>query len=161
MKRAYASLWIALAIITAAVPCLCADNNNSATHEQEKSDLRVLYVGPNPDEEIRVPGYITGNEAERFVELKKERKSAFKALLEEHFANVKLINAEDYVPEMSAEADVTIFDELTPAIRTVDVDGWKKPIRLPDDFHHASLMIGEVGPLTLGRHGLGLQIGHL
>lgn len=162
MKCTLASLLTVVVVIAATVSSLHANHGDGVViRDGDKSDLKILYVGPNPDGDIQAPGYISGPDAERYVELKKERKSAFKAFLEQHFANVQLINAKDYVPEMSKDADVTIFDELTPAVRTVDTDGWEKPIRLPDDFHHASLMIGEVGPLTLGRHGLGLQIGHL
>lgn len=161
MKRSRNWLFWLTILVAMTINLPVNGDETAAVDEAEKSELRILYVGPNPDGGIRAPSYISGADAERFVELKKERKAAFKSLLEQYFSNVELVNAEDYVPSMSEKVDVTIFDELTPALRKVDVGGWQKPIRLPDNFHHASLMVGEVGPLTLGRHGLGLQIGHL
>ena len=138
-----------------------AEESDLAIANLEKSVLRVLYVGPNPDADIVVPSYITGPDAERMIELKKERMSAFRELLDEYFETVRVVNAEDYLVKMSSEFDVTIFDARPPAIDTIDMGGWEKPLRLPDDFDRPAMMVGEVGPMTLGRFGLDLQIDHL
>ena len=126
----------------------------------EKS-WKVLFVGNDPDAEFTARSYMTGKSAERYAELKKERTPAFKALLESHFENVKVLKADDYSAEMSKSFDVTVFDAMPPAIETVDMGNWKKQIRMPFDFDRPAVMIGNVGPLTLGRNAIGLRLDHL
>lgn len=128
----------------------------------ERSDLTVLYVGPSPTTAPPMPYYKTGKDRERFAELHTERPEAFRKLLSQHFANFKIIVASEYLIEMSSEFDVTIFDAKPPVVETIkQSDGWEKSIRLPDDFSHPALMIGEVGPFTLGRYGNDFLLDHL
>jgi len=127
----------------------------------EKSKLRILFVGNDPNAKVSLPGYLNGEAAQRMPELMKERMSAFRTLLESHFESVKTLNAEDYKVEMSDDYDVTVFDALPPKIREVDEGEWTRPIRMTLDFDRPALMVGEVGPVTLGRHGIGLRLDHL
>lgn len=132
-----------------------------AVKDAGKSNLRVLYVGSNPDQPIRVPSYKAGAAATRYSELRQERMPAFNKLLNSHFDSVKSVNVEDYRVEMSNNVDVTIFDAKPPAIEDVDMGTWTKHVRMPRDFNRPALMIGNVGPTTLGRHGLGFRLDHL
>ena len=125
----------------------------------EKSALRVLYVGPDPDDPPEVPSYIT--HADRHVELVVERMPAFQAFLEEHFEQVTVVKVADYDASMSDEHDVTVFDAQPKPIDTVEVDGYPRKVRLPPDFDSPAVTVGEVGPFVLGRFGFGLKIDHL
>ena len=128
----------------------------------DNSKLRVLYVGPDPASQPDVPVYVTGIGRERFVELRTERPEAFRSLLSKHFDNFKIIVAEDYRVELSEQFDVTIFDAQPPVIEgRKQADGREKQIRLPDDFSHPAMMIGEVGPMTIGRFGNDFLLDHL
>lgn len=138
-----------------------ADQDSQTPVVREKSGLKVLYVGPSPVEPSPVPAYISGELGERYVQLKLERFDAFEKLLTEHFENVTMLVAADYKIEMSADHDVTIFDELPPVLETVKVKGWEKQIRLPDDFDAPAFMIGEVAPLAIGRFGNDFLLDHL
>ncbi len=128
----------------------------------ENSKLRVLYVGPDPASQPNVPTYLTGKDRERFAELRTERPEAFRSLLSKHFDNFKIIVAEDYRVELSEQFDVTIFDAQPSVIETKkQPDGWEKRIRLPDNFSHPAMMIGEVGPFTIGKFGNDFLLDHL
>ena len=135
----------------------------------EKSKLRVLYVGPNPDSQPNVPTWphgvprdLSGKERERFAELQSERPEAFRSLLSKHFDNFKILVADDYRAELSEQFDVTIFDAQPPVIETKkQAHGWDRKIRLPDDYSHPAMMIGEVGPFTLGGFGNGFLLDDL
>lgn len=125
-----------------------------------KQMLSVLFVGNDPTQEFMPPSYETGLAAERYPELMRERTPAFEALLKEHFETVKVVFGPEYKAAMSDDYDVTVFDVLPPSIGEVAGVSWKKQ-RLPNDFTHASVMIGDVAPKTLGRFGWGLRLDHL
>lgn len=133
----------------------------------EKSKLRVLYVGPDPASQLNVPTYsptryLTGKERERFAELRAGRPEAFRSLLSKNFDNFKIMVAGDYRVQLSERFDVTIFDAQPPVIETIkQPEGWDKEIRLPDNFSHPAIMIGEVGPFTIGRFGNNFLLDHL
>ncbi len=135
----------------------------------EKSELRVLYVGPGPVSPADVPTWPHGvprdlstEERERFAELRSERPEAFRRLLAEHFDRFKIIVADDYRIELSDRFDVTIFDAQPPVIETQkQAYGWDRKIRLPDDFSQPAMMIGEVGPFTVGKFGNGFLLDDL
>ena len=130
--------------------------------EAQKSDLKILYVGETAEAIEKTPSYVSSDDAKRQVELKKERPEAFKKLLEEYFKTVKIIVSDDYKIGMSADFDVTIFDAKPPVSKSLpQPGGWEKKIRLPDDFSHSAMMIGEVGPFTIGRFGNDFLIDHL
>lgn len=158
MKRMTVKIFLSILILGLSI----AQGKVSAqTATENRSGLKVLYVGPSPNEDPKTPRYISGKEAERYVQLKRERFAAFEKLLSRHFHDFKMLVAEDYQVEMSAKYDVTIFDERPPVIDTVELDGWSKKIRLPDDFSHAVLMVGEVAPMTVGRFGNDYLLDHL
>lgn len=152
------TLGLLLIFVSGTLPAVAQSELNAVS----KSSLKVLYVGPSPDEDPEVPYYLTGKSAERFARLKTERHDAFKKFLGKYFDTVKPIVASDYKVAMSAEHDVTIFDELPPALADKKVAfRTPKSLRLPDDFSYPAIMVGEVGPLTLGRRGNGFLIDHL
>ena len=117
--------------------------------------LKILYVGPDPTREPVVPDY-EPNPA-RVIELTKERPAAFNALLRQHFPTVKVVTSETYDASMSDDYEVTIFDALPRAAR----DALGRDLRLPEDFDKPAVTLGEVGPMMLGRWGLGLKLDHL
>ena len=123
------------------------------------SDLRVLYVGPDPTRTPKVPDHVPNKD--RMVALIQERPKAFQDFLREHFATVEAVTAEIYHASMSDKCDVTIFDALPEPIATHVVDGFPRRLRLPDDFDKPALTVGEVGPFMLGRFGFGLKLDHL
>lgn len=142
-----------LSLALVAVPLI------AATARAGKSDLRVLYVGPDPDVEPVVPSYY--EDPARVAALTRERLPAFRAFLEEHFTSVRVVVVDDYVPAMSDAVDVTVFDARPPVLETRQVDDMARKIRLPDDFTAPALFVGEVAPFTLGRFGAGLKLDHL
>lgn len=151
MNRQTATIGLLLVLCFSARTVSAAQqSDHGLAGTDKKSELSVLYVGPNPDGEIKVPSFIPENEAERFVELKKERMGAFSTLLEQHFETVKAVNVEDFKPAMSEQFDVTVFDEVPPGSNGQS-DG--RSMKLPD-FDRPAVMIGQVAPDTLD----GLQL---
>ncbi len=127
----------------------------------EKSPLKILFVGRDPDAKAFAPGYVTGKAKERYSELRQERTPAFKKLLEEHFESVTILFPEDYSAEMSKKYDVTVFDAMPPSIDEIDMGNWTKRIRMPYDFDCPAVMIGNIAPNVLGRNAMGLRLDHL
>ncbi|MFK7768166.1 MAG: hypothetical protein AB8B55_13160 [Mariniblastus sp.] len=127
----------------------------------QKSTLRILFVGSDPEVKIKPPSYLEGKSAKRYSELRQERTPAFKSLLEEHFREVTILNAVDYKPALSDNFDVTVFDARPPAIEQIDMGNWTKKIRMPYDFDRPAVMIGNIAPMTLGRNSMGLRLDHL
>lgn len=122
-----------------------------------KSDLKVLYVGGSPDIKnflVKVDSAVV----QRSVE---ERMASFEKMLKHYFKTVKVVDAKDYVPEMSSEYDVTVMDgeprALVPARDETDAQG--RLIRrvkarfLPYDFDRPMMFIAETADI------LGQQIG--
>jgi hypothetical protein len=132
----------------------------------EKSDLKILYVGSNPDkaltekEKKRVPN------PERANEFRKTRTPDYEAFLKQYFNSVEVVYSADYKEEMSAKYDVTIIDDYLKSFS----GGWVKdpetgekkyemPKYLTEEFDHATLMIGE--PSAFIGQGRQLKIDHL
>jgi hypothetical protein len=135
--------------------------NSIETPIAKKSALKILFVGNSPDLVRSAPSYLTGKAAARYKSLKQERTPAFKSFLESHFQKVTIMTPSNYDVEISKQYDVTVFDALPPAIKQIDMGNWEKRIRMPYEFDRPTVMIGNVGPLTLGRNGLGLRLDHL
>lgn len=127
----------------------------------ENSKLSVLYVGPDPASQPNVPVYVTGKGRERFAELRTERPEAFRRLLSKHFDDFKIMVVDDYRVELSEQFDVTIFDAQPFSETNGPSHEWETRIRLPDNFSHPAMMIGEFGPVTIGRYGNGFLLDHL
>ncbi|MFK7820499.1 MAG: hypothetical protein AB8G99_17395 [Planctomycetaceae bacterium] len=128
-----------------------------AAESPEKSDLRVLFVGHDPEKPRMAFADIS---SKRTVELYKERTEAFDKFLNARFRNVQIVYGSDYKSEMSNAVDVTIFDcrptALTEAKRTDD-GGYEAPTYLPSNFDRAALMISENSPLIGEPLGLKLD----
>lgn len=138
-----------------------AQGPTQATKAVEKSKLRVLFVGHDPTQEVAVPSYASGVAAKRLPELRKERMGAYQMLLKQYFESPKFIASAEYRVKMSDDFDVTVFDVLPPAIDEIDMGTWKRKLRLPKGFDRPAVMIGDVAPRILGRHGLGFRLDHL
>lgn len=125
------------------------------TYGQQKQDISVLYVGYDPAIPFTnsvintqlgsAPGSMS---EERFNEDVKTRLPAFVAYLKNYFTTVEDVDARNYKTEMSADYDVTIFDQTIepwkPQVREM-VDGNMKyePAKyLTEDFEHATIFIG-------------------
>jgi hypothetical protein len=120
----------------------------------KKIKMKVLYVGFNPEKPMpetnsfRAPH---GFSPERFKESYKTRMPAFVSLLEENFTNVKAVDPREYRQAMSADYDVTIFDEapkpIKEMVREFDENGqiskYEKPIYITEDYDHATIFIGD------------------
>lgn len=139
---------------------LLAENSFAQHQEQEKSDLRILYVGPNPNpdtaEQIRPSQTLTGKHLERKKKLALDRPRAYEAFLRRFFHNVKVMTSVDYQPSDSAAYDVTIFDRV-PGF----VAGQVRYVSLPRDFSKAAIMIGATGPGVLQQAAFDSKLDHL
>ncbi|MFT4540983.1 MAG: hypothetical protein ACI841_004492 [Planctomycetota bacterium] len=150
---------LVLATLIAAPLCSAITAQGSSI---QKSDLRVLYVGDDPE----APKIMFADSADaRTVELYQERNSAFTAFLTRRFANVSMVHGDDYNAELSDDVDVTIFDTrpkaLTPSSRDIDPDtgemDYKPATYLPDDFDRPALMISANSPVIGEPLGLKLD----
>jgi len=121
----------------------------------DKSSLRVLYIGDDP-ENIVFHGLEQGMaDNERYVEIRKKRTSAFARLLHRYFDEVKVVFSGDYVESMSAGYDVTIFGNLPPLLRKKELerasDGHVTKIipavYLSENYDRATIMIGDVSAI--------------
>src|SRR6218665_643106 len=84
--------------------------------QNKKENLAVLYVGYDPavpldDAFINASTGTGGYSPERFKEDFKTRFNAFESYLKEYFTSVKAVDARNYMMDMSANYDVTIFDQ--------------------------------------------------
>lgn len=110
----------------------------------------VLYVGTDPAkgppaEELQ----IAPNPA-RLRQLYAGRMPAFKALLQQYFDKVRVIDASQYTPQMSDHYDVTVFDALPPALplakgRINKRTGQPMKAYLPRNFSKPAILIGVNG----------------
>ncbi len=118
---------------------------------QDKSPLRVLLVGHNPES----PNIMFADlGTSRTVELYKERTAAFTEFLNQRFSEVTVVFGANYSVEMSDQVDVTIFDtrpkKLKEAKREVNPDtgemDYEPAEYLPISFARPALMIAENSP---------------
>ncbi|PKQ63905.1 hypothetical protein BZG02_07800 [Labilibaculum filiforme] len=130
-----------------------------ANAQESNKDIKVLYVGYNPEKpKPENYGRVFGGAPERLEKDYQTRWPAFKAYLEEHFTSVTCVDPRDYKQEMSSKVDVTIFDELTTPIKEevkeYDTNGklvkYAKSEYLTSDYKNATIFIGKCAP-DLGR----------
>ena len=109
---------------------------------QEKSKLRILYVGANSLPESRPnlrPTQSLPKHHERRKRMALARPKAFEKFLSKHFESVTVTMPGEYKPADSASYDVTIFDEIPGFI-----GGQAKHPILDAKFSNAAITIGEV-----------------
>lgn len=114
-----------------------------------KANLKILYVGGNPDYE----SFLRKKSPEEHAASVKIRIEAFGDFLRERFDSVNVISGSEYKPEMSETFDVTVFDGkipvIKPAVRETDAQGniirYVRAQLLPEDFDCAAVTIGSVG----------------
>lgn len=122
---------------------------------QEKQNISVLYVGYSADkpmpENLEATSIAGGMTPVRFKAEYGKRMPAFKQLLERYFTKVTLVDPRDYNEEMSANVDVTIFDEAPTPIKarvihndpeTGEFVSMEAAKYVSDEFNHAALFIG-------------------
>ena len=120
----------------------------------EKSDLRILYVGVNPETaeltEVEKVGVL---QMQRLLEFKKARTPSFERFLSEHFVVVDVVFADEYEESQSNGYDVTIFgDDIKPikeAVREQNADGswtFEPEVYLSSGFDRAAILINTMGP---------------
>ncbi len=120
-------------------------------NKEGKADISVLYVGGQPDFDNSI-GKRPADETEASVAA---RTASFEDFLKTKFTTVKAIRGETYVPAMSDDYDVTIFDgrlpEIEPAHRGYDSNGnpnYRRARMLPYDFDRAALTIASMGEVV-------------
>ena len=146
-------LFVILPTLLAA--CLC-----TAALAAEKSDLRVLYVGANPETaQLSNMESSFQIDADRLLEFKKARTPSFGRFLSQHFSVVRVVFSDEYTESASDGYDVTIFgDETTPikqAVREQDEDGswlYEPAVYLTAEFDRAAILIDTMGPLVSAPH---------
>lgn len=101
----------------------------------DKQQLKVLYVGFNPDKEVPPRNFAhgAGIAKSRYEKDMKGRMPAFEKLLKQYFAEVGTVDARKYCEEMTREYDVIIFDAVPEPI----VPGVR---RAKPELRHAELL---------------------
>ncbi|MCV6606436.1 MAG: hypothetical protein OIF34_14130, partial [Porticoccaceae bacterium] len=131
----------------------------SMTFADDKSALKVLYVGKNP-EKVTFDNLMAYDKqspfARRKVVLGKSRLPSFKAFLSKHFESVDVVYSADYSESMSDNYQVTIFGNVPRAVKekvlemdekTGKVKRFEPPEYLSRDFDNAAILLAEVSPL--------------
>lgn len=132
----------------------------------EKSDLSILYVGPDPSKPLSDRDRQFSVDPDRSEKLQQKRAADFKSLLNQYFSNVEVVYSDNYKEELSAKYDVTIFDTLPPKLsggRAVDPETGEETYErrqyLSEGYNHATVMIAE--PSAFIGEGRQLKIDHL
>ncbi|MBR5100517.1 MAG: hypothetical protein IKX34_04355 [Bacteroidales bacterium] len=142
-------VWLALAVLIPAASFAQTPRLN----RDGKVDLKVLYVGGQPDFETsgrpkQDPAVVEASVVARMA--------SFEGFLKEKFTTVKSIRGTDYKAEMSDDYDVTIFDGRLPVLEPVkhayDRKGNSippyRPRMLPHDFDRAAITIASMGEVV-------------
>lgn len=121
----------------------------------DKADLKILYVGDNPETiQLSEMDKMSPN-ADRVLALKKSRLPAFKKFLTENFTTVDVVFGENYKENMSDNYQVTIFDALPNPIkeRVLEQDEktgrtlkYEPAVYLSSEFDNAAIVIADVSP---------------
>ncbi len=125
----------------------------------DQSDIRVLYLGPDPDKEPKLREFTS--EAGRAAELIKARAGEFRTFLEGHFKKVSVVTPDTYNESMSNDYDVTLFDAPPSPIGEQKRMGVTLPVLLTAGFDRPALSIGAVTWRLIGRVGLNRKLDHL
>ncbi|WBU88649.1 hypothetical protein [Cellulophaga omnivescoria] len=134
--------------------------------QTKKNDLKILYVGTNPDKPLSDREKSIYTNLERKVALRKTRANDFKDLISKHFNSVTVVYGDDFKEEMAADYDVTIIDTyLTPFAGGYEKDengkiiGYNTKKYLTENYNAATIMIGE--PSAFIGEGRDLKMDHL
>lgn len=131
--------------------------------QNKKESLSVLYVGYDPglpfdDAFINTAANTGGYSPERFKEDFKTRFNAFESYLKEYFTNVKAVDARNYTTDMSANYDVTIFDQrINPWEKAERTPKYKPAKYLKEDFDFPTIFISNTAPMMGETIGLKLD----
>jgi len=123
-------------------------NSQVQAQNTKKSDIKILYVGQNPE---KGDGYsfLGAGSNDAWNTVRQERAKVFYEFFLEYFEEVKLVYGENYKEHMSDKYDVTVFDALPPR-----PDGSESnymppypnaPKFISDDYDAATVLIAGVG----------------
>ena len=140
---------LSVTLPTLLAACLCA-----GALATEKSDLRVLYVGVNPEAAKLSDMESTFQfDPDRLLDFKKARTPGFERFLSQHFSVVDVVYADEYTEAASDGYDVTIFgDDIAPikeAVREQNEDGtwlYEPAVYLTAEFDRAAILIDTMSP---------------
>jgi len=118
----------------------------------KKSNLKILYIGQNPEMPDR---YSFGNVSNMKTwdnEIKPERAQEFYKFFKNYFTTVDLVYGEDYNESLTQKYDVVIFDDVPRQLDgelTDMMKSWGKEIDyLSDDYDKPTIFIGGLnGPV--------------
>ncbi len=152
---------LAVATLLTAAAAQDSSQDSAPDTPRAKSELRVLYVGDNP-ESPKI--YFADSADARTKQLYSERTPAFTAFLGERFEHVTVVFGDDYTTDLSDAVDVTIFDTrpraLSKAVRGVDPETGQSTYvaatYLPQSFDRPAITISANSP-TIGEP-LGLKL---
>ena len=138
-----------------------------ASGQIEKSGLKILYIGADPNQPLSDKEKSRTSHPERAAEFRKTRTPDFEQFLKQYFTTVDVIFSKDYKEEMSAKYDVTIVDDYLPVLsggykkdpKTGKITSYETRKYLSEEYDHATLMIGE--PSAFTGEGRQLKIDHL
>jgi hypothetical protein len=160
--KGVSGLLVLLIVFTAMV----SNQSVKAQTKVERSDLKILYVGKNPEKGLSKKDQKYAKNKERILAMQQKRSANYENFLNKYFNTVDVVYSEDYKGDMSAMYDVTIIDDYLPALSGGYVKdpktGEKKyemPKYLTEEFDHATVMIGE--PSAFIGQGRQLKIDHL
>jgi len=128
--------------------------NAQNRNRQTKTEMSVLFVGFNPEKTMPAYSNFRDFKSDRFKLDFLTRWPAFNIYLKSRFTNVSSVDARDYKEEMSANFDVTIFDELPNPIKEKvvekDAEGqivkYEKEEYLSKNYNYATIFIGKTAP---------------
>lgn len=146
---------------------LISNSGFSTTIVPQKSKLKILYVGYNPQKGLSKRQKSFSAFPDRQESLQKRRTADFKNLLDQYFTSVTVVYGEDYKEEMSSNYDVTIIDTYLPKlteggmvfIEEAGKEVYTQPTYLSNAYSAATIMIGE--PSAFIGQGRQLKIDHL
>lgn len=134
--------------------------------QTQKSNLKILYVGTNPDKPLTDREKRITNNLERKVALRKSRTNDFKNFIGQYFNSVTVVYGDEFKEEMASDYDVTIIDAYLKHFEggyTKDkngkVTGYTTRKFLTENYNAATIMIGE--PSAYIGEGRDLKIDHL
>lgn len=162
-RRGWASLaCLAVTLIVFGCSGAPTQRGTAKVDAPAKTDLQILLVTHDPA--APKPPF-QDLAKERTIELYKERSTAWEQLLRKHFRDVTVVYGADYHVDLSAKADVTIFDARPTPLREssrgvepkTGEPTYMPPLYIPESFDHAALMISENSPLIGEPIGLKLD----
>ena len=140
-----------LIVMLSLLPIAAFSQGGHRLNREGKVDLKVLYVGGQPDFETTGVRYSVDTIQASVA----ARMASFEDYLKTKFTTVTALRGDGYKPDMSNDYDVTIFDGplpvIEPAQRGYDSNGngvFTRSRVLPYDFDRAAITIASMGEMV-------------